>query len=82
MRDYMGTFQTASAAFSQHFHRFHSIDKREAGLSLAELWRDQGKRTEARDLFASIYGWFSEGAGTFDLEQARCVLETLTPTDD
>jgi len=33
MRDYMGTFQTASAAFSQHFHRFHSIDKREAGAS-------------------------------------------------
>jgi hypothetical protein len=32
-----------------------------AATSLAGLWRDQGKRTEARDLLAPIYGWFTEG---------------------
>jgi predicted ATPase len=39
-----------------------------AATSLARLWRDQGKRTEARDLLAPIYGWFTEGFDTLDLE--------------
>jgi predicted ATPase len=42
-----------------------------ASTSLARLWRDQGKRTEARDLLAPIYGWFTEGFDTPDLKRRR-----------
>jgi predicted ATPase len=45
--------------------------------SLARLWRDQGKRVEARDLLAPIYGWFTEGFDTLDLKQAKTLLEEL-----
>jgi predicted ATPase len=49
-----------------------------AATSLARLWRDQGKRTEARDVLALVYGWFTEGFDTLDLKQAKCLLEELT----
>jgi predicted ATPase len=45
--------------------------------SLARLWRDQGKRTEARDLLASIYGWFTEGLDTPVLKEAKALLDEL-----
>jgi len=45
--------------------------------SLAGLRRDQGRRTEARDLLAPIYGWFSEGFNTTDLKEAKALLEEL-----
>jgi predicted ATPase len=45
--------------------------------SLARLWRDQGKRTEARELLAPIYGWFTEGFDTPDLKEAKTLLEEL-----
>ncbi len=45
--------------------------------SLARLWRDQGKRDEARGLLAPIYGWFSEGFDTLDLREGRALLEEL-----
>lgn len=48
-----------------------------AATSLARLWRDQGKRAEARDLLAPIYGWFSEGFDTRDLLDAKALLEEL-----
>jgi predicted ATPase len=48
-----------------------------ASTSLARLWRDQGKRTEARDLLAPIYGWFTEGFDTPDLKGAKALLEEL-----
>jgi len=48
-----------------------------AAVSLARLWRDQGKPTEARDLLAPIYGWFTEGFGTPDLKEAKALLEEL-----
>jgi tetratricopeptide (TPR) repeat protein len=48
-----------------------------AAASLARLWRDHGKRSEARDLLAPIYGWFTEGFGTKDLKDARSLLEEL-----
>jgi predicted ATPase len=48
-----------------------------ASTSLARLWRDQGKRTEARDLLAPIYGWFTEGFDTLDLKEAKALLEEL-----
>jgi predicted ATPase len=39
-----------------------------AAMSMARLWRDQGKRDEARELLAPIYGWFTEGFDTRDLK--------------
>jgi predicted ATPase len=48
-----------------------------AATSLARLWRDQGKRTEARDLLAPIYGWFTEGFDTPVLKEARALLDDL-----
>jgi predicted ATPase len=48
-----------------------------AATSLARLWRDQGKRTEARDLLAPVYGWFTEGFDTADLREARALLDEL-----
>jgi class 3 adenylate cyclase/tetratricopeptide (TPR) repeat protein len=50
-----------------------------AACDLACLWRDQGKRAEARDLLAPIYGRFTEGFGTPDLEEAKILLDALAP---
>jgi hypothetical protein len=44
---------------------------------LARLWRDQGKRTEARNLLAPIYGWFTEGFDTPVLQDAKALLDDL-----
>jgi predicted ATPase len=49
-----------------------------AATSLARLWREQGKRTEARDLLAPIYGWFTEGFDTRDLKEAKTLLDALS----
>jgi predicted ATPase len=46
-------------------------------MSLARLWRDQGKQDEARDLLAPVYGWFSEGFDTRDLKEAKSLLDEL-----
>jgi predicted ATPase len=43
----------------------------------ARLWRDQGKRHEARDLLALVYGWFTEGFDTLDLKEAKALLDEL-----
>jgi class 3 adenylate cyclase/predicted ATPase len=48
-----------------------------ASISLARRWRDQGKRTDARDLLAPIYGWFTEGFDTPVLKDAKALLEEL-----
>jgi class 3 adenylate cyclase/predicted ATPase len=48
-----------------------------AATSLARLWRDQGKRDEARDLLAPAYGWFTEGFDTLDLKEAKALLDEL-----
>jgi predicted ATPase len=48
-----------------------------AALSLARLWQQQGKRAEARELLAPIYGWFTEGLDTADLQEAKALLEEL-----
>jgi class 3 adenylate cyclase/predicted ATPase len=48
-----------------------------AATSLARLWRDQGKRREARDLLAPIYDWFTEGFETADLKDAKALLDQL-----
>jgi predicted ATPase len=46
-----------------------------AAMSLARLWRDQGKRNEARELLAPVYGWFTEGFDTLDLKVAKVLLD-------
>jgi predicted ATPase len=48
-----------------------------AAMSLARLWRDQGKTVEALELLAPIYGWFTEGFDTRDLKDAKALLEEL-----
>jgi class 3 adenylate cyclase/tetratricopeptide (TPR) repeat protein len=48
-----------------------------ASTSLARLWRDQGKRVEARELLAQVYGWFTEGFDTRDLKEAKGLLDEL-----
>jgi class 3 adenylate cyclase/predicted ATPase len=48
-----------------------------ASMSMARLWRDQGKRDKARELLAPIYGWFTEGFDTPDLKQAKALLDEL-----
>jgi predicted ATPase len=48
-----------------------------AAMSMARLWRNQGKRDEARDLLAPVYGWFTEGFDTLDLKDARALLDEL-----
>ena len=49
-----------------------------AATALAKLWRDHGKRAEARDLLAPVYNWFTEGFDTPVLQQAKALLEQLS----
>ena len=49
-----------------------------AAMSMARLWRDQGKRDEARDLLAPVYDWFTEGFDTRDLKEAEVLLDELS----
>ena len=46
-------------------------------MSMARLWRDQGKRQQARNLLAPVYGWFTEGFDTLDLKEAKALLDEL-----
>jgi predicted ATPase len=48
-----------------------------AAMSLARLWQREGKHAEARELLAPVYGWFTEGFDTADLQEARALLEAL-----
>jgi predicted ATPase len=67
-------FQQA-LALAQH-QQAKSLELR-AAMSLARLWQQQGQRAEALDLLAPIYGWFTEGFDTADLQEARALLEEL-----
>jgi predicted ATPase len=68
-----------------HFERAITIAREQkakswelrAAASLARLSRDQGKRQQARDLLAPIYGWFTEGFDTLDLKEAKALLDEL-----
>jgi len=72
-------------AAERSYHQALSVARRQsartlelrAATSLARLWRDQGKRTEARDLLAPIYGWFTEGFDTPVLQDAKALLDEL-----
>ncbi len=46
-------------------------------MSLSRLWQRQGKRVEARELLVPIYGWFTEGFDTADLQEAKALLVEL-----
>jgi predicted ATPase len=46
-------------------------------MSVARLWLDQGKRQQAHDILAPVYGWFTEGFDTLDLKEAKALLEHL-----
>jgi predicted ATPase len=73
------------AAAEQSYHQALVVARRQsaklfelrAATSLARLWRDQGKRTEARDLLAPTYGWFTEGFDTPVLQDAKALLDEL-----
>ena len=62
-------------AIAQHQHA--KLWELCAAMSLARLWRDQGKRAEARDLLAPVYGWFTAGFATPVLQEAKALLEEL-----
>jgi predicted ATPase len=49
-----------------------------AAMSLSRLWQQQGKKKEAHELLAEIYGWFTEGFDTKDLQEAKALLEKLS----
>jgi predicted ATPase len=68
-------FLTAIAVAQQQ--RARSFELR-ATTSMARLWRDQGKRDEARELLAPVYGWFTEGFDTRDLKEAKALLNELS----
>jgi len=67
-------FQQALAIARQQQARSWEL---RAALSLSRLWQKQGQDTDARDLLAPIYGWFTEGFGTVDLQEAQVLLEQL-----
>ena len=59
-----------------HRQEAKSLELR-AAMSLSRLWQQQGRRDEARELFAPIYTWFTEGFDTADLQEAKGLLDTL-----
>jgi predicted ATPase len=68
------SYHQALAVARQQSAKFWEL---RAATSLARLWRDQGKRTEARDLVATIYDWFTEGFDTPVLQNAKALLDQL-----
>ena len=72
-------------AAEDNYHQAIAVARRQsakfwelrAATSLARLWRDQGKHTEARDLLAPTYGWFTEGFDTQVLQDAKALLDEL-----
>jgi predicted ATPase len=77
---------TPNAAKAQaYFERAITVSRQQqakswelrASMSLARLWRDQGKRDKARELLAPVYGWFTEGLDTLDLKEAKALLDEL-----
>jgi predicted ATPase len=69
-----GCFQQALAIAQRQQARWWEL---RAAMSLARLWQQQGKRAAAYNLLAPIYGWFTEGFDTTDLQEAKALLEEL-----
>jgi predicted ATPase len=80
-----GARREVAAAAEACFHQALTIARRQqaktlelrAAMSLARLWQRQGKQAEARELLAPVYGWFTEGFDTADLQEAKALLEAL-----
>ena len=53
------------------------VERQCIAMSTMRFWRDQGKVQQARELFAPVYGWFTEGFDTLDLKEAKALLEEL-----
>ena len=76
-----------AAKAAAHFERALAVARQQqarswelrAAMSLARLWRDQGKPQQARELLAPVYGWFTEGFDTLDLKEAKALLDALVP---
>ena len=68
------SFRTALAIAREQGTRGYEL---RSATSLTRLWRDQGRRGEARDLLAPLYGWFTEGFETQDLKEAKALLDAL-----
>ncbi len=68
------SFRTALAIAREQGTRGYEL---RAATSLARLWREQGRRIEARDLLAPVYGSFTEGFDTADLKDAKALLDQL-----
>jgi predicted ATPase len=68
------SFRTALAIAREQGTRGYEL---RAATSLARLWGEQGRRGEARDLLAPLYGWFTEGFDTQDLKEAKRLLDEL-----
>jgi predicted ATPase len=74
-----------AAKAEAYFERALDIARQQQGkswelrvaMSMARLWRDQGKRDDARELLAPVYGWFTEGFDTRDLKEAKALLDEL-----
>jgi predicted ATPase len=74
-----------TAKAEAHFERALAIARKQqaksfelrAAMSMARLWRDQGKRAEARDLLAPVYAWFTEGFEMPDLQDAKALLDEI-----
>jgi len=79
------TRRALPSAAERNYHQALAIAKLQnaklfelqASISLARLWCKQGRRGEARDLLAPIYGWFTEGFDARDLKEAKALLEEL-----
>ena len=77
--------EPGAAKPEEHFERALTVARAQqakswelrAAMSLARLWRDQGKVQQARELLAPVYGWFTEGFDTRDLKEAKALLEEL-----
>ena len=81
--DEMGTAASAvEACYEQAYMLAHNQQAKalelRAAVSLGRFWQRQGKRAQARRVLAEIYDWFSEGAETVDLQEARALLAELT----
>ena len=80
-----GRGKSGSVSRAGAYSRASSAGKsweRRAAMSMARLWRDQGKRQQAREVLAPVYGWFTEGFDTRDLKEARALLDALSPPPD
>jgi predicted ATPase len=77
--------QPDAAKAQEYFERALAVARQQqakswelrAAMSLARLWRDQGKVQQARELLAPVYGWFTQGFDTRDLKEAKALLEEL-----